>query len=345
MSYLQRTDGIDTFSKAVISLWFRIPAATLAAAAANYLANDPDDDHWKLLGIVPLITFGESQSVLFYQKEDDDADGLFTAIGPVASNTTSPSVIGVKCDGDNCYLTARFQYASGGPAFTTGVILEEFHEQVEHDHFLIGGYQRGSQISGRGPTGQFLTVTPDLWHHVLISLDFSGGCNVTQAPSTDPVFNTVCPFFWAYDDVNYNGQYLYPNSPQCFGGGGNANGIVSNYTIGGGSFAAGNIPSSPLGIPAKSGDVSFVYNVEMAEFQLFTGVTLDTSDSTNRRAFVTAGGIPADPALASTLLGKDPDILLHGTRKWKAGTNSGTAGNFSTAGSISLFTPGPDLTP
>jgi hypothetical protein len=88
-----------------------------------------------------------------------------------------------------------------------------------------------------------------------------------------------------------------------------------------------------LGIPSTSDLTNAIYPVEMAELQFFTGVTLDTSDESNRRAFVDSDGVPVDPSKQSTsdtdpsgsieLLGQRPDILLHGAQDWINGRNTG----------------------
>lgn len=79
----------------------------------------------------------------------------------------------------------------------------------------------------------------------------------------------------------------------------------------------------PLGIPAAPVLVGRIHPVEMAELQIFTGVTLNTADTDKRRAFVDVEGKPVNPADAETLLGKKPDVLLHGSGNWIAGRNTG----------------------
>jgi hypothetical protein len=109
--------------------------------------------------------------------------------------------------------------------------------------------------------------------------------------------------------------------------------------------------ANPIGIPTAAHFVDSVYPVELAELQFFTGVTLDTRIEANRRVFITAEGTPVDPAPmidnpdydpdlpegpsnpqlilnpdggpAAQLLGKKPDILLHGSDNWTIGKNTG----------------------
>jgi hypothetical protein len=89
--------------------------------------------------------------------------------------------------------------------------------------------------------------------------------------------------------------------------------------------------------------VDATQKVEMAEMQVFTGVSLDTSITANRRAFIKDDGTPANPAAAQALLGKAPDILLSDFKKWKAGTNAGTAGPFTATGTIKAYAKNPRL--
>jgi hypothetical protein len=55
MSYLELSKGIPSFTKAVISLWFRVPQESMDAADAAYTGNDGE----LLEGIVPLVVMGK----------------------------------------------------------------------------------------------------------------------------------------------------------------------------------------------------------------------------------------------------------------------------------------------
>ena len=103
------------------------------------------------------------------------------------------------------------------------------------------------------------------------------------------------------------------------------------------SYFPGPIPSvaAAIGIPSSAQYVNHIYRVEMAELQIYTGVTLDTAIEGNRRAFVDNAGKPVDPTSATEddplwpgekLLGKKPEILLHRSSNWKKGSNTGTLG-------------------
>jgi hypothetical protein len=112
--------------------------------------------------------------------------------------------------------------------------------------------------------------------------------------------------------------------------------------------------------------VDHILHVEMAEFQLFTGVTIDTSSVRARRAFIDSNGKPvnpnkqasdADPQSGSIeFLGQLPDILLHGSGNWIKGKNTGGSqqdahnpaithppDQFTPVGLIKKYTPNPSL--
>jgi len=342
MGYLVRSAGIGEFSKAVISIWFRVPAASLTAARAQFDAATavfPDTD-FGLPGVIPLVTFGPNTEI--YTIYDGS-----TAV--ISTGAMSPCVIGISCGNsnhDSAYrntMYARMQYASGAPSVGPS-------RTVYNDFFQVGSRIAPSNSFAVSNAGSYIIVVADAWHHILVSLDLSGGCSSTYS-TPDLTIDTTCPFYWAFDDANYNSAYLWPNTPQVVGNADVPNGIYSdrgNQNSGSFSFAAGNIPtgSKPIGIPSYSDFISKIYDVEMAELQIYTGVTLDTSVVMNRRAFVTSDGKPElDYSIPDALLGKSPEIRLHTGKNWKAGTNTGTLGNLTKVGTINDFSPGPDITP
>jgi hypothetical protein len=207
-----------------------------------------------------------------------------------------------------------------------------------------------------------VSIAAGFWHHALVSFDMSSGCGTT-ATGAAISFDNVCKFWMAIDDTNYNARYLGPFQYSVFhdsglggpySGASDPNGIVSAWSLWYGaspvgatpvSFAAGNLPAAglPIGLPGDSRVAPKIYNVELADVQMFTGVTLDTSVLLNRRAFVTSEGVPEDPATAASLLGKSPEIYFHKSSDWINGRNQGTAGSFSSTGTISNYTPGPAI--
>jgi hypothetical protein len=251
-----------------------------------------------------------------------------------------------------------------------------------------------------------LKVTVDQWHHLLISWDLMSG-NVTHGSmdgGTTVTGTEAYSTMWcALDDVNKDkenlpakwiGGYGYgsepaedanPNAMLCrtahfyAGHPGPVSPIFSAPPAVSVTFSA--IPSDPLIVPAPvqinrdTGPVDANQVVEMAELQIFTGVTLDTGIESNRRAFIDynrdqngniikddngkATLIPVDPTSAEELLKKKPEILLHGSDKWIDGENTGTTGfdyavdppqkipegQFQPTGNIAAYTPDPSLQP
>jgi hypothetical protein len=99
----------------------------------------------------------------------------------------------------------------------------------------------------------------------------------------------------------------------------------------------------PIGIPGDSRNIPFIYHIEMAEFQMFTGISIDTSDLATRRLFLQNDGTPADPSVSAGGLGQLQDVIFRNSTDFIPGINSGNAGNFSPTGTINPYTPGPAL--
>lgn len=214
-----------------------------------------------------------------------------------------------------------------------------------------------------------------------------GGSTASNARTADGV-SSACKLWYAIDDVNYLGTALLPDDVEpdqsSFGnmgnffveGGTDPNAILTqngwfvarpDFSETGtyfnlfmrpatNDYETGEIPSldAPLGIPAAAPYVEYVRLVEMAELQIFTGVSADTSNLSVRRAFVAADGKPVRPAEAEKFLGKKPDVMLHSSSNWRAGKNTGTvgigidgkvlpAGQFKRTGGIEAYKPEPRI--
>jgi hypothetical protein len=224
-----------------------------------------------------------------------------------------------------------------------------------------------------GSTSNLIAV-PDIWHHLLISWDLSNGCATHGVvfptdPGTDfSVYVDRASKMWcSLDDSNRDG----PNLPGIWIPGTDRNSMISRAgssalgLVGGFNFptpmadlSVSSITAGPISIPGpltiygqqgSYGDTSDsliepIAHLEMAELQVYTGITLDTSNVGNRRLFVDSGGFPVDPNTAIAALGKNPDILLTGkSSNWQGGINSGTAGNFDQLGTINSYSPGPQV--
>jgi hypothetical protein len=258
-------------------------------------------------------------------------------------------------------------------------------------------------------TSQTIAVSPDKWHHVLLSFDLSGSVVATgNLNGAGQSLSSTCKLWLAFDDVNYTGDDL-PRVPTPFGATLGPNDIITtpawsafltstttpteqtgvreaghtaatfyqfddtftgqdtppSYNLSGASIS---IAGQPMGLPSVLETVSNIHHVELAEFQMFTGVTLDTSVVNNRRAFIGTDGKPVDPTKALpgaapgspppgvTATGKKPDVLFHGSRNWIKGKNTGAlginpdgsinlSGQFSPSGKIKKYIPDPGLPP
>ena len=198
---------------------------------------------------------------------------------------------------------------------------------------------------------------PDIWHHVLLSFDVGGLISIGT-----PFASSECRLWYAIDDKDYRGaenlqpyrdtggmwgpDNLDPNAILTrtawrysgYDPAWEATQYYKNHYIGlpSGTLSGVLVPSdeAPIGIPSSTAYMDGIFRCEMAEFQMWTGVTLDTGVISNRRAFVDEDGKPVVPegteddprSPAGRLLGKEPEILLHGSSDWKVGHNTGTIG-------------------
>lgn len=351
MGYLNLPNGVPDFSKAVISLWFRVAQDALDAGVADYDAHVNDDVVPVAVGLIPFVTFG--------------ATAPWTPEGGGTPQTAGPSYIGIQAqrNSDNstsCNLGARFQFQTmdgwygpspGPPTITSG-------------GFVYVGSDNATLIARPGGGSPlWITPAPSQWHHLLMSADFTGG--VTANPGSIGAVATGWRCWLAYDDANYNGDYLWPCGVYAlrgFGGlpaSGDLNAVMSGFAIASlangvngqpYSYTPGPLPAHGHSIGLPSDQTRIIQHIEMAEFQFFTGVTLDTSVTANRRAFIDANGKPVPPSKVASsgdatvgsiaLLGKPPDVALIGSSNWIAGTNSGASGSsFTPTGVIKAYTP------
>jgi hypothetical protein len=319
MSYLELPAGLADFDKAVISLWFRVPDATLQAVRA--LPDDPgrEEDTFStfippLYKIIPLITFGSVETALGHQLNE-----------PVYSlYPISPSFIGVDCSNpyspDKGLLAVNLQM-SNSTTFSSEPI--DIDDQLRPDAFYMSGYGT-TPFTSEEP--QKLEVTPDQWHHILISFDLSVGCSCHTASFEEvglpPRQITPGPTFtWAFDDEDKVGPSMgpsggaiyispptttYPMTPIP------PESIIPSYlfdlTRGFEGITATWSPvplrmEHSIGSPTAAQFVDNVYPVELAELQFFGGVTMDARLEANRRAFISASSTP-DP--------EDPEAPLTG---------------------------------
>jgi len=201
-------------------------------------------------------------------------------------------------------------------------------------------------------------VTADKWHHVLVSVDMSKGIKshgiamgdfYTGNPSD--YVTSVAKLYTAFDDENLTELDVSDNWNYPDGGPNDViteqawrlTGAVQNSdACNGVAFPVGGIPqytldnmkvpAGSLGIPATAKYVDDIYKVEMAEFQMWLGQSLDPADEGKRRLFLAPkkdkndGNLyPVDPKVAANALGR-PDVLLHRSGNWIRGKDTGKLG-------------------
>jgi hypothetical protein len=314
MSYLELPAGISDCDKAVISLWFRVPNATLQSVIdlpgfADIPAGSNDGFgiyRPPLFKIIPLLTFGSVESAFGYQYAGDP-DPLY----PI-----SPSFIGVDCnDSSRAPTVAVSLQMSNSTTFSQ--VPQFIDDQLRPDAFYMSGWG-STPFTSEEP--QKLEVTPDHWHHILISFDLSVGCSSFTPDIAHPGPYQITPgptFTWAFDDEDKVGPSMGQSGGAIYISPPGAtipmipiphDSIIPSYLVGivqavapaGGITAMWNpVPlemGNSIATPTAAQFIDSVYPVELAELQFFAGVTLDTRIESNRRAFITASTIdPEDP--------------------------------------------------
>lgn len=217
-------------------------------------------------------------------------------------------------------------------------------------------------------------------HGVSQHADSTNGDYGDTFSPTPASFSNPAKIWAALDDVNYSGNALRVPFGDTVGGFLGPNDFASNNVqyaaasgIGGSSRSAGwgvsgswtdafsstepiiftasgaLLPATPLGLPAAGNVVDHIRHIEMAEFQMWIGKTLDTSTESNRRVFIDYDHNsrirvlkPVDPKQAEDLLNK-PDILLHRSKNWIKGKNTGEGSELDPIGEIRKYKPEPSI--
>jgi hypothetical protein len=363
MSYLVMPSAPTSFNECVFSVWFKVSADSINQVKAKWAAASVPDTEVNYGDVLPFFTYGLTGYYNYFPSSYSTK--TYPSFFGLRYGLSFPDYFSANPPEEGLWLAARMQYLDHG-----SVDVEWGHPGAGQQDFSMpdcysaGGFLLAGQVGLGGPeqVNLAIPVTPDVWHHLLVSFDLSPGSTgiILDLAAGTAAFGTVSKFWWALDDTNRHGQEIAPYSEQCFYPfSGDPNGIVSAFCMFNQYYpgmpgeplpVAGN----PIGIPSTPDHIGQVYHCELAELQLFTDVHLDTSVVANRRAFVTAKGKPANPRLAEDLLGKRPEILLHGTANWQAGRNTGSwgvdsrgqtipTGQFTPTGRIKPYKPDPKL--
>lgn len=422
---------VSDFTKAVISIWFRVPKKSIDACLKAAIANPtfPPLSPLHLYAIIPFVTFGKPQVGPVIQGDNvslgsfmDGAAGPYILYKETNTNLgnayTDPSVIGLQLNVDLntdtlAGLNVYGSFQTSAYATIDGTQVVDMGAPTFDSGFVNGMTVTWmDQPLPQGPQTYGFSINvnkdtfADKWHHVLVSCDLSNSVSGTSDSATFTGGITGANHMWvALDDVDYNKDSLTTWTES-----GDNNAVCSNAV----STAAGapepptslplpfSVPvdanlhnmingvpsgmpttSTPLtctvsaepvpvnghsfGLPSTTDQTDQIYEVDLAEFQMFTGVTLDTSVESNRRAFIDANlqpvvsiisRLPYDPTdpLAApismppsqpiALLGQSPDIaFVSSSNNWQRGFNLGSSGGggFGPTGTINPFVPDPKV--
>ena len=330
MGHLLMAGSVGNFKKGVVSFWFRLPAETVAAVRGTNTHSFTPRVFG--LGEIPLLTWGEQIQNL------------------------PPSHIAVRVGGaDYDWGTESLLVHLQTPDIATGG-GEGWFARPYPEFF------GNSSADSSRPADGYPTVLVDHWNHVMLSWDL-GSASVSGGS-----ISGRSKMWCAINDLNKTGDQLPAMGQSWPGMGGNdhlsnhVSEFVTNEAVSA-SVSVTDIPSNPFAVPSRtvsyttsdSGSTSEkqpVKRVEMAELQVYAGVTLDTGVEANRRAFVNADGLPVSPQAvdgdgnpigSEGALGKRAEILLLGSSNWVDGHNSGSAGQFTPTGNIQPWSPDPSL--
>jgi len=362
MSFLTLPDPNDLdLTKAVVSMWFRVPSDAVTAAIAQDEKYVDGAYPRPFQALIPLLMFGPQSTRAFIDQElvtigsihcqavtvfpDNTVGhhdlGLLPVVthGPVSKGISpfNNTYIGlwVSEDDSSLFLNVNLQTTNIASIFNYDFQATSYVCPLPYDQYAysilvppgapmptevaLAGNMPGvkdsviedvswsltrNQPEYYGGKSSTVTVTPDTWHHLLISWDISGSVSAHSAATPDGTATTwdgidsASSMWVAFDDKNYTGNDLPADWPD----GGPPNAIITpnamnvadrqasiNATY---NLTSPKMESAPICIPSGNiyyyggGTIEFPYHVEMAELQVFTGVTLDTSVETNRRLFI-----------------------------------------------------------
>jgi hypothetical protein len=326
---------------ATISFWFRVSQAAMDAAYnswnTNPIINYGGSGDLTLIGIIPLVTWGKAAT--WIANDGHDTNSISPSfIGLSAAHPSygnGPAWLAIRFQGDR--MGAQFIGPSGGAS--SGPVLVE-----TSDFFAFGVQDATINYSGGPVVYDIIRVTPDVWHHLIVSWAISG---------------TSGKFTFALDGKGYHGSSIYPSGANvpasAYGGpGGGIDDILTNLTVlgpGGEDIYSPTyttngfeMSSNPFGTITPIQFSSYSSSVDMAELQVFIGLSDDVTDPTILTRFITDQGTPADPKTAETWFGQKQTLLLHPARGWTTGKQSGAlVGDFARFGTIMPIAPDPQI--
>lgn len=226
-----------------------------------------------------------------------------------------------------------------------------FHAQFmgAHDgyNYTYGGSPSANTTAQAFALSSTGVVVGATWKRVICSGDFSSGASFTfNAPGDFTVDSNDFRLWLSVDDTDYSSTQ-FPDPSGTNHTGKPAGSFIPSIGLVLNSddvvYPAFSIKTSGLefAMPCLAANADPAYNgkFEMADFLMWTGVSLNTSVTDNRRLFIDADGRPVNPSTAIATLGT-PVYDLRGPVS-NIGTNGGSAGNLTKTGTVTNFMPGP----
>jgi hypothetical protein len=403
-SYLILQQAALDMNKVVISLWFRIPKESADNVRAAIV---PGFGYSVFDGVIPLVTWGPQlitpvTDVESYDSGAIDSSANIIMLERISGSHTAPlqpSCIGfyvgnisidpslhvhiqtdVHASGTGLlYINSGYTGDFGGINVTPPHVGYPIYNNVEYvkEDVSYVVTEEPEYLGNIGSGAGYPKVDVDQWNHLLISWELIGGsgnkmwCAINDKNKDGNDLPALC-------DLSTMGPNEHSSSTPYYNGG-------EGKSVSVPGFGPTSVTSDPVGTPGppkvnrSSNDtggvveITPIAKVELAELQIFSGMTLDTSIEKNRRAFIDFerdenGNIirdkngkatlkPVNPDKAEELLGKKPEILLHGSSKWIDGENTGSAGfnynadppeikpegQFKPTGEIKKYTPDPAI--
>lgn len=286
MGFLSKAASLN-FNKVTISLWFRVPQASIDAAAEKFLQFNDGGDYW--YGTLPLLTWGTQSTAnrlgISSQNDGFPPDGYSPFVplithGAAALDSVPQGCgyIALRCgDPDNEGARLETYIPTENAASGTNLIVDVVsYELIPDEPPSSGGtvvFTNGDLsaieesyndwFGGESRDGP--DVTADEWHHLLISWDLTGGSGSEGGGEfgDDPenCITASSVMYAALDGVNLTGSSL----PMFWPGGsfdvnGHVSYVAANYAgvpdrdTGPASVAltVGTILTNPISIPGPA---------------------------------------------------------------------------------------------
>lgn len=351
-SYLNRVQGFPTLTQMIVSFWFRVPAASISACAANHNPNNP------LNGVIPLLCWGPTGSTTPFIEHRKLVTAALTYTNlPIPPGTaslipnplqdyifslsagkpvsTTMSWIGVNCFGPPS-LAINLQTNQHANVSAAAYYVTQIVPSINYTGISQPGYPptnppftqakytftdysslvfSDTEVFTGSTNG--VRVIPGRWHHVLLSFTLKNIATRSVFPLPISAGVTSAARMWlAFDDVNITQQALSDFWPD---GSSDPNAILTSNAY----LIASRAPNSGALIVVSGTDPS---QVGIAAYHLPTGPQLFSLPSPSIPTGNAAAGIPATAPLSNHIyrvemaeeqifIGKTLDTSVVGNRR------------------------------